>query len=802
MTSSERVDQGIAAFKKKKQQSERQSDPTCTLDNTDTTWPATSYASSSHQTSSFNPPSFEQAPSDFGAFNPFGLSDGDDDNDDHDDNDHQQQKHQSQVRYNNQDNDNENDNTNDDPSKKTLQDILTKLEEHHEQQRLMREDDEKDDPFFTAGDTTSQFSNSGHTNTTRASTVVDLDSVLDLYDVKLMIAQVVDCMASSEDSPEIQTDGAEALHQLAVAMLNEFEDDDDDENDCQKQNSLNASQHQDSPESMTTTGVEAILQAMEDFPDEETLQEKSCSALEYLTYYKINQELILTRGRVEEILVAMEEFVDNISLQTSAMGVLQNLAKHPYSLQDKNTAQQLAHAMPLILELMKEYRENEDVYLQGCGALSAITYNSNNSQQLLCKDQIGIRIVIEAMHKFSKSSNLKIQLHAMETLEHVASHPSPECKGKIVLQGGLERILDALQRNNIVSTSISSYEDEIEQAPSQDGENKKKKTEDVSTLIIVSALQTLANIADVSNPASTISDETKKRMAKAVKVILNVLRQHPRNSLIQVAGFTALKMLAGLHTELLCSCGGISTILVAMLEQPTDTELQKQACSTLNNLLSSPYAGDNSLDLVLSISTEDGLTILFQSEAAFGVLYYLSCNRDIPASQKRLMCQEENIFVLLATMNQMLESEILCEKACGLILNLSFFAPISQDVMASVGGIRIILAAMRRHGLNTQIQECGAGILSGLCLDDKNHAEFVNEEGISTVLAAMMIHPAVPSIQACSCDVLAHLALSNTLYRRSIVDGNGPMVANDAITRHRGHKGVQTRASELLRALQ
>jgi hypothetical protein len=302
-------------------------------------------------------------------------------------------------------------------------------------------------------------------------------------------------------------------------------------------------------------------------------------------------------------------------------------------------------------------------------------------------------------------------------------------------------------------------------------------------------------------------------MAKSVKIILNVLRQHPRNLRVQIAGFAALKMLAGSHTELLCSSGGISTILVAMLEHTIDGELQEQACATLNNLLSSPYAGENSLDLVYSIATEDGLTTIFRSvrmhqanqavqEAAFGVLYYLSCNRDIPASQKRQMCLEENIFVLLATLNQMLDSELLCQKACGLILNLSFFAPISQDVMASVGGIHIILAAMRRHGLNVQVQEFGVGILSGLCLDDKNHAEFVNEEGISTVLAAMMIHPEQASIQACCCDLLVNLACSDPSYRHAIIDGNGLRVVNDAMKRHRSHRGVQSCGSELLKVLQ
>ena len=192
------------------------------------------------------------------------------------------------------------------------------------------------------------------------------------------------------------------------------------------------------------------------------------------------------------------------------------------------------------------------------------------------------------------------------------------------------------------------------------------------------------------------------------------------------------------------------------------------------------------------------------------------------------MCLEENIFVLLATMNQMVDSEVLCQKACGLILNLSFFAPISQDAMASgmnddvvavrcmfvhplltspllfssVGGIRIILATMRRHGLNVQIQEFGANILSGLCLDDKNHAEFVNEEGISTVLAAMMIHPGQASIQACCCDLLINLASANASYRRAIIDGNAPMVVSDAMNRFKGHKAVQSCGSELLKALQ
>lgn len=118
-----------------------------------------------------------------------------------------------------------------------------------------------------------------------------------------------------------------------------------------------------------------------------------------------------------------------------------------------------------------------------------------------------------------------------------------------------------------------------------------------------------------------------------------------------------------------------------------------------------------------------------------------------------------------------------------------------------MGGIRIILSAMRRHGLNVQIQEFGAGVLSGLCLDERNHLEFVNEEGISTILAACMIHPDQPSIQACCCDLLVNLATADPSYKRFIVDGNGVMIAKDAMVRHQSHKGIQNRGRELLNAL-
>jgi hypothetical protein len=108
---------------------------------------------------------------------------------------------------------------------------------------------------------------------------------------------------------------------------------------------------------------------------------------------------------------------------------------------------------------------------------------------------------------------------------------------------------------------------------------------------------------------------------------------------------------------------------------------------------------------------------------------------------------------------------------------------------------------MRRHGLNAKIQEHCSGILSGLCLDTATHNEFVDEEGISIVLSAMLVHPYQPGVQAFGCDVLLSIASSSPEYKERVVEGNAIQVANDALTRHRKHRGVQNRGSELLKCL-
>ena len=601
--------------------------------------------------------------------------------------------------------------------------------------------------------------------------------------IQSVCRQIVNFMKFGTQNVSVQIDGCKALFLLS------FEDDSSDRAGL----------------SMMCDGVEAVLEAMELFPDDEQVQTHACIALEALSGWDENQVYLLAQKgtRMNEVFDALENFPDSIKLQMAGIGILKNVSLNPESY-DKTIALQLANSIPSILTLLKTEKDNLELYEIGCSTLAQLTEDNEASQLLLCntQDQLGIRLAIDALRNKKFVDHPNIQQAAMLILQHVSSNVSIECKGRIIQHGGLDIILETLEEE-----SSCTYQ-------GNDG-----------TLFMACAMQTLAHLSESkSSPHVMI----KQKLGKAVPVILKVLDKHPQLSQVQVSGYSALNNLADVHSKLVTSNNGISIIMKSMVQQAEHPAVQKKTCQTLltllsksykdagstNNLLSggkNPNAGE-ALDLVRAIAAEDGLAIIFSTvrmhqrhrpvqEAAFGALYYVSKSRDLTPNQKHQLCLEENVFVLLGTMNNYIESETLCENGTGLILNMTFFSPLSQDGMASVGGIRTVLAAMRRHGLNENVQEYGSGILSGLCMDVKTHDEFISEEGISTVLAAMMVHPYRAGVQAFGCDVLASVASSSPNNKQIVIDGNAEVVANDAMVRHKKHKGVQNRGAALLKAL-
>ncbi|KAG7359179.1 hypothetical protein IV203_015768 [Nitzschia inconspicua] len=610
------------------------------------------------------------------------------------------------------------------------------------------------------------------------------NSFLPSHAVKGYCQQIVAFMKEDEDNTEIHMQGGRALFLLSLQDRTDREG-----------------------ESSTKGGVESLLSAMEYFSDDALLQSQSCLALESLLAWEENQTIVLSkRGQVEVFYSALESFPEDTELIVAALGALYNLSCNPDAVED-SIAKDLAYAIPPILNLLKENRDHVDFYERGLSTLAKLTEDNPASQLLFCQDgQLGIRVAVNALHNERFSDRPKIQLAAVLILQHVASHSSLECKAKIVMHGGLDRILHTLQQH--------CY-------PLFRPADKRS----VSAPIMASALHTLANL---SSSKLNGHDKTRQEMGKAVPIILRILKKHHNLPQIQLSGYTALKNVADIHANLVTRNGGVAIIMKSLAQQINDPAVQKQACRTLvqlfskqqsdamstNNILSgeSNPSAAVALDLVRSVAEEDGIEIIFRTvrmhqarrpvlEPAIEALHYLSCSRNLTPQQKQQLCLEENVVVTLGSIRNFTESEPICESGCGLVLNMSFFAPSKQDNMATVGGVQTVLSAMRRHGLNAKIQEYGCGILSGLCLNPATHNEFMDEEGISTVLSAMVVHPYQPGVQAFGCDVLLSISSVSSNQKKLVMEANAKQVASDAMIRHKKHGGVQNRGSALLKAL-
>jgi len=650
---------------------------------------------------------------------------------------------------------------------------------------------------------------------------------------------------------------------------------------------------------LITDALDAILQAMEDFPDDEVVIENACLAIEgTLEKRKINRKSSAKRI-LEEILMAIEGFADNPITVSSCLGILRNLSSSSNTNgedENEDLRQKLAkYALPSILQGMKEHRDDLELYTKGCKAMTNFTNGDPNAQRILaCKEALGLRIISEGLKYYKGDSldelaamqHLRLRFAAIQVLKNLSTHASLEVKGKIALGGGAARIIDRLLEA-LVCTGMDLVDNNYEVGDFGVNEDQVDEEDEVgiSLAIMRDALQIIANLANIEavvtrdGPRSphmptfhrsagidnSSAEDIQRQLTKAVKPVLNTIRQHPNRPSLQYHGLTCVRQLTISHADSIANHGGISTFLNVIsstgVAAINDSMIHERALSCLTGLLS-PSSNANGLDLVASMETEDGLDAIFRTirryqsnteliETSYESLFYLSCRvRVVLASiagrhisitcgvgaqaARKLqsqLCLEENIFVMLGTLNQYFEASVsISQRGLGLLVNVHAFLTQDQDqdqqnqqpdILASDGGIRLVLAVMRRHGLAVAIQEYGVGLLAGILRSARSfnaiRREFVDEEGISSVMSAMMIHPDHAAVQTHGCDVLIQLmAISkhpmepgysevaefSAYYKKIILEEtNAVAVVQESIDRFQSNKGVLHYGSTLLQEL-
>mmetsp|Transcript_19663 Transcript_19663/g.45860 ORF Transcript_19663/g.45860 Transcript_19663/m.45860 type:complete len:950 (+) Transcript_19663:152-3001(+) len=729
-----------------------------------------------------------------------------------------------------------------------------------------------------------------------------------------MLRKTVVCMDVDSEDVEVQRLGTRILHHLSKLRRKEAIDArrettttgagrrwyDDNNDDAKKTTPGRAATgvagRED--EELMTDALEAVLQAMEAFPDDEDLIESACQALESTS--EVRTASGSAKRTLEEVLLAMEGFADNPVVVSSSLGLLRNLSD-PSKTEAKtdDLRRRLAkYALPSILHGMKEHRDDLELYTKGCKALANFTKDDPNAQRILaCKEALGLRIIseglkyweIDDLDEFAVLQRLRLQLAAGRVLENLSTHQSLEVKGKIALGGGaaqiIERVLEALVfiGKDLIDNNYNVGEFGAVHTDFVDEDDEVV----ISLAIMQNALRTIENLADIESVVTkddrsphmptihrssavdnSSAEDIQRQLSKAVKPVLNTIRQHPNRKSLQHCGLACARQLTVSHADSIANHGGISTFLNVLSSSPgtedaatpvVDSTVHERALSCLTGLLS-PSSNADGLDLVASMETEDGLDAIFRTirryqsetaviETAYESLFYLSCRvRVVLASivgrhpsiaggvgaqaARRLqsqLCLEENVFVMLATLNQYFEaSESISQRGLGLLLNIHAFLTQDEqqphrqpDILASNGGIRLVLAVMRRHGLAVGIQEYGVGLLAGVLKSSVSHdairREFYDEEGISTILAAMMIHPGHAAVQSHGCDVLIQLmaidkhpaeegypetAALAAYYKKCVLEEtNAVALVRDSLDRFRTNQVVQRYGTALLQEL-
>lgn len=716
-------------------------------------------------------------------------------------------------------------------------------------------------------------------------------------DLDGMLRKTVDRMDIDPHDVEVQRLGTRIVYHLSKLRHRSRTDLKQKAADCWYaiEKATDDNDDDDDDDELVTDASEAILQAMQDYPDDEDLIENACLALE-ATSEKRNKNNSAKRI-LEEVLMAIEGFADNPIVVSSSLGLLCNLSSSSNTNTNTNDdlRRRLAkYALPSILHGMKEHRDDLELYTKGCKAMANFTKDDPNAQRILaCKEALGLRIIseglkyyeIDNLDEFSVLQRLRLRLASIRVLKHLSGHPSLEVKGKIALGGGAARIIDRLLEA-LVFTGKDLIDNNYHVGEFSANEEHQVDEEDevgISLIIMQDALQIIENLADIESvvtrddPRSphmptmhrssaidnSSAEHIERQLTKAVKPVLNTVRQHPNRRSVQYHGLSCIRQLTISHANAIANHGGISTFLNVLsssgVTAVNDCMIHERALSCLTGLLS-PSSNADGLDLVASMETEDGLDAIFRTirryqsntaviETAYESLFYLSCRVRVVLTSivghhpsitcgvgakaaRRLqtqLCLEENVFVMLGTLNQYLEaSESISQRGLGVLVNVHAFLTQEQqqqhqqpDILASDGGIRLVLSVMRRHGLAVAIQEYGVGLLAGILMSASSSGairrEFVDEEGISTVLAAMMIHPDHAAVQSHGCDVLIQLmainkhpmedgysvaAASAAYYKKCILEEtNAVAVVQNSMERFRSHKGVQHFGSALLQEL-
>jgi hypothetical protein len=405
--------------------------------------------------------------------------------------------------------------------------------------------------------------------------------------------------------------------------------------------------------------------------------------------------------------------------------------------------------------------------IRGCSAISTILNSMNNEMDLrglgsrILYDETLVTLVLKAMQRFPESADL--QEEACSTLYYLSIFDRASAA---TLAETLQTIVCAMERHQ--HTGVQ---------------------EEACSIIC--------------NLTSDMDHHENIKLKKGIRAVLSAMRQHPWNARILETCFAALCNLASsIHLqELLGQEGAIEVILASMSMHPKDCSINEYGCATLSNLSMNCKANqaliaqDNGVVMIVNAMNHDPNHAGIQ-ESACAALANLASSTDETIIGK--IRSEGGVDSLLTCMKKQLQHASMQEHCC------RAFAYLTQDLenldpsIDNYNSIRVILAGMRFHVENPQVQGYGCATLRNVCKNSNAREIVASVGGIGTVIVGMRRNCDDEYVQENACSALFRLAENDLDNGVSISSEGGVAALVDAMNRHSASRKVQTEGSRIL----
>lgn len=253
-----------------------------------------------------------------------------------------------------------------------------------------------------------------------------------------------------------------------------------------------------------------------------------------------------------------------------------------------------------------------------------------------------------------------------------------------------------------------------------------------------------------------------------IQFTVGALRMHPGDVSVQSAGCKCLSNFA-ITTEVvaqLVQAEALPLVCEALKRFWFEADLQRAACSALWNI-----ARNNEARTLLGVNAAEAIFRTlelhkgsdFVQEAALGSLANLSPCADV----QNYLCGKDKLHAIFLSMYTHRECDLLQTAACGLLNNLAH-GDTHALTIGQMGGIRLIVNAMRTHCHNGKLLRNACAALANLSTEQKNFKKLLRAKALESLFYSYhCFEEDVPSLKEMARAALTNMGVRDLAFKTS-----------------------------------